>query len=48
MWLFGGLHTLSDAGDEQGNREKAVKVAEMIEGLAKGVEVGGVKKEGEA
>ncbi|KAF2819305.1 hypothetical protein CC86DRAFT_375163 [Ophiobolus disseminans] len=49
LWLFGGLDTLSDPADEEANRTKAVKVAEMIEVLAKsGPGVGkenGVQKE---
>jgi hypothetical protein len=34
LWLFGGLDTLSDPADEEANREKAVRVAQVIEGLA--------------
>ncbi|KAF2026938.1 hypothetical protein EK21DRAFT_73169 [Setomelanomma holmii] len=36
LWLFGGLDTLEDKKDEEVVREKAGKVAEMIEVLAKG------------
>jgi hypothetical protein len=55
LWLFGGLDTLSDPADEKANREKAVMVAEVIEGLAGSRKVGGggeteveveIKKEG--
>ncbi|KAH9866753.1 hypothetical protein J1614_008446 [Plenodomus biglobosus] len=36
LWLFGGLDTLSDSKDEAESRKKAILVAEMLEGLAKG------------
>jgi hypothetical protein len=47
LWLFGGLDTLSDPADEEASREKAEKVAGMIEVLAKSapVEVEGEKEE---
>jgi hypothetical protein len=40
LWLFGGLDTLSDPADEEANREKAVRVARVIEGLAGSRKVG--------
>lgn len=54
LWLFGGLDTLQEGGEEEERREreKAGKVAGMIEELARGKRVGGgsegggVKEEG--
>ncbi|KAH8719297.1 hypothetical protein GQ44DRAFT_623625 [Phaeosphaeriaceae sp. PMI808] len=46
LWLFGGLDTLSDPADEEANRTKAVKIAEMVEVLAKGGLKDGEKEKG--
>jgi hypothetical protein len=37
---------LSDPADEQANKKKAMQVAGLIEGLARGVPDAGVKSEG--
>jgi hypothetical protein len=49
LWLFGGLDTLEDKKNEDvvREREKAGRVAEMIERLAKGRSVGGTESKGE-
>lgn len=43
LWQFGGLDTLSDPQAEEASRAKAFKVAEMVEGLARGKPGGGVE-----
>ncbi|KAL6704892.1 hypothetical protein ACN47E_007575 [Coniothyrium glycines] len=54
LWLFGGLDTLKDEGEQEKDRAKAVQVAELLEQLVKTAPIGkegdGVKieeKEGE-
>lgn len=35
LWLFGGLDTLMDLGDEEANKAKVLNIAAMVETLAK-------------
>ncbi|KAH7065860.1 hypothetical protein BKA63DRAFT_166361 [Paraphoma chrysanthemicola] len=49
LWLFGGLDTLQEGGEEEERREreKAAKVAGIIEELARGKRVGEGSEESE-
>ncbi|KAF2106925.1 hypothetical protein BDV96DRAFT_472167, partial [Lophiotrema nucula] len=35
LWLFGSLDTITDPADEHANKEQALRVAALIEKLAK-------------
>ncbi|KAJ4298209.1 hypothetical protein N0V90_006108 [Kalmusia sp. IMI 367209] len=37
LWLFGSLDTLADKNELEGDREKALEVARLVEGLVKRV-----------